>query len=100
VPKGAHLDYHAATFPDRVLPPKEPLVLFSTKPGTLQPDELVKLNAARAKIQARICYCSALDKCWMRDTAKRRAEEVGSCPIAKTPFGGAGPAAGAPTPGP
>jgi hypothetical protein len=89
VPKGVPVQYLAATVSERVLPPKEPLILFSAKPETMQPDQLARLDAARAKIQARICYCSALDKCWMRDTTKRKAEEIASCPIPKTPFGGA-----------
>jgi hypothetical protein len=78
--------YISATVLDRVLPSKDSLLLFSSKPGVLQPDELAKLNAARSKIQARVCYCSALDKCWMRDTTHRRAEEIASCPAPKTPF--------------
>jgi hypothetical protein len=82
------VSYLAATVPDRVLPPKETLLLFSTKPATLSAEEFAKLDAERAKIQARICYCSVLDKCWMRDTTQRRAQEVDSCPVAKTPFGG------------
>jgi hypothetical protein len=94
VTKGVRVQYLAATVPDRVLPPKEPLVLFSAKPETMKfheaatPDEIARLSAARTKIQARICYCSALDRCWMRDTTRRRAEEIASCPIPKTPFGG------------
>ena len=88
VPKTAPVQYLAATVSDRVAPPKEPLVLFSAKPETMQPVELAKLDAARAKIQARICYRSALDTCWVRDTTRRRPEEVRTCPIPKTSFGG------------
>jgi hypothetical protein len=88
VPKGVPVQYRAPTIYDPVLPSKESLVLFGSRPETLQPEALAKLNAARAKIQARICYCSALDRCWLRDTTRRRAEEIRSCPIPKTPFGG------------
>jgi hypothetical protein len=77
----------AATVSDQVLPSKDMLLLFSTKPATLTPEEFDKLDAARARIQARICYCSALDRCWMRDTTKRRPQVIESCPIPKTPFG-------------
>jgi hypothetical protein len=95
VPRGVHVSYNAASVPDRVLPSKEPLVLFSAQPETLQPKQLANLDAARSKIQARICYCSALDKCWVRDTTRRKAEEIAACPIAKVPFGE--PSAGPPT---
>jgi hypothetical protein len=87
VPKGVPVQCLAATVSDRVLPPKEPLMLFSAKPATLQAASFARLDQARARIQARVCYCSALDRCWMRDTTKRRAEEVGACPVPKTPFG-------------
>ncbi|HZZ67551.1 MAG TPA: hypothetical protein VFE18_05205 [Phenylobacterium sp.] len=86
VPKGV-VQYHAATVADRVLPPKEPLVLFAERPETMTPDQRAKLDAARASIQARICYCSALDKCWVRDTTHRKAEDIASCPIPKVAYG-------------
>jgi hypothetical protein len=86
VPPGVRVTYDAATVPDPVLPPKDPLVLFSARPQTLTPDQFAKLNVARTKIQARICYCSALDKCWLRDTTHRRAAEIETCPIPKVPF--------------
>lgn len=87
VPPGIRVSYNAASVPDRVLPPKEPLVLFSGQPKTLRAAELAKLGAARSRIQARICYCSALDRCWMRDTRRREAVPIESCPIPKIPFG-------------
>ncbi|HEY3948651.1 hypothetical protein [Phenylobacterium sp.] len=84
------VSYLGATVFDRVLPSKDTLLLFGSEPGALTPDEFAKLDAARSKIQARVCYCSALDRCWLRDTTKRRAQEVDSCPEPKAPFGANG----------
>jgi hypothetical protein len=95
VPRGVAVHYRAATVADRVLPPKEPLVLFEARPETMTPDQRAALDAARARIQARICYCSALDRCWVRDTTRRKAEDIAACPIPKVAYG---EAASAPPP--
>jgi hypothetical protein len=87
VAPGVPVHYLAATVVDRVLPSKEPLVLFTERSDTMTPEARDKLNAARARIQARICYCSALDKCWVRDTARRKAVEIAQCPIPKVAYG-------------
>ena len=84
------ISYFGATVFDRVLPSRDTLQLFATKPDSLTPEEFAKLDAARSRIQARVCYCSALDRCWVRDTTRRRAEAVDRCPIPKVPFGGPG----------
>jgi hypothetical protein len=65
---------------DRVLPAKESIVFFKASPDRMTPEQFARLNKARSKLKGRICYCSVLDECWLRDSDKPRPDKVKSCP--------------------
>jgi hypothetical protein len=47
-----------------------------------------KLNAARFQVQARACYCSVFDECWISNLRTLDADDVKSCPRPAVRFGG------------
>jgi len=63
---------------------------------SLGPDNLAQwnaLNAAREQMSYRICYCSALDKCWISDLRSElyipgqlRPAQVKTCPVPKVAY--------------
>lgn len=75
-----------STVTDRVLPAKENIVFFISKPEQLSADQLDRLSKALPKLTARICYCSVLHECWTRDSSASRPQEVKSCSPAKVPY--------------
>lgn len=62
----------------------EDFFAWSPSPGKL--DFFEKLNVERAKITARICYCSVFDECWVSSGLAIRADRVPSCPATATAF--------------
>jgi hypothetical protein len=59
---------------------------FAVLPGPGNVEFFKKLDAERAKITARICYCSVFDECWVSSGLATRADRVSSCPVPATPF--------------
>ena len=47
-----------------------------------------RLEAQRAHIDLRVCYCSVFDECYVRDSAHREPNAVKSCPLPRTPWRG------------
>jgi hypothetical protein len=70
-----------------VLSAREQVNLFDILPGQLSPEEYLALHRESVKLEARVCYCSVFDECWMKDEHKRRTpESVKACPVPKTMF--------------
>ena len=59
---------------------------FAISPSPGNVDLFKKLNAERAKITARVCYCSVFDECWVSSGRAIRPDRVPSCPAPVTPF--------------
>lgn len=59
---------------------------FAVSPNPGKFEFFDKLNAERAKITARVCYCSVFDECWVSSGLAVRANHVPSCPAPATPF--------------
>ena len=70
---------------DRVIAAKDGIVLFRT-PKDMRKAALDKIDATRHDLRAQFCYCSVLDECWFRDSAKRKPERVKACPEPKTAY--------------
>jgi hypothetical protein len=45
------------------------------------------LNAARLKVEYRICYCSVFDECWLSNLRTMTPKVVANCPEPKVPYG-------------
>ena len=75
-----------STVTDRVLPARENIVFFNQKPDTFTPDQAQRLRDMLPKLKARICYCSVLQECWIRDSDKPRPEETKACKPPKVPY--------------
>lgn len=45
-----------------------------------------RFDAARLKLDVRLCYCSVFDDCWLANTAPARPQPVKACPADWTEF--------------
>ncbi|WP_332763814.1 hypothetical protein [Phenylobacterium sp.] len=80
------IKFSTSTVTDRVLPARETLVFLIAKPEVLSVEQMARLRATVPKLKARICYCSVLHECWIRDSDKPRPEETKSCAAPKVPY--------------
>jgi hypothetical protein len=69
-----------------ILRPGEHEEFFGFAPSPGKVDLFEQLNTERAKVTARICYCSVFDECWVSSGLATRADRVASCPAPATPF--------------
>lgn len=77
--------YLSSSVLDRVLPAKDTLLLFRNHPK-ITTQQLDRLNAARRELRAKVCYCSVLEECWLRDSDKPKPERVKACPAVANPY--------------
>ncbi len=56
-----------------------------TPPDTASP-AFTQYRRSLAQVSATVCYCSALDACWVRDSEKPKPEPVKQCPAVDHPY--------------
>ncbi|WP_332773904.1 hypothetical protein [Phenylobacterium sp.] len=78
--------FQNSTVTDRVLPARENIIFFFGKPEAMSAEQMIRLRRTLPKLKARICYCSVLHECWIRDSDKPRPEETKSCAAPKVPY--------------
>ncbi len=78
--------YQSSSISDRVLPAKESLMLFRVLGPDVTPEQFQKLDTARLQLHARVCYCSVLEECWLRDSERPKPEKVKACPAVKVGY--------------
>lgn len=82
------LEFTTGDVVDMVFPARETITLLDVLPGQFTPEQVQTIRVESAKIQARVCYCSVFDECWVLDQRKsNRAEPVKACTVPKVMFG-------------
>ncbi|MDP3746786.1 MAG: hypothetical protein Q8Q88_07015 [Phenylobacterium sp.] len=78
--------YMNSSVSDRVLPAKETIVFFLAKADGLSAGQMDRLRKVLPELTARICYCSVLHECWIRDSSAPGPEETKSCAAPKVAY--------------
>lgn len=71
---------------DRVLPAGGKIAFLSAVPDGSP--GFSTLRSGLRDISARVCFCSVLDACWLRDSRQPKPEKVKACPKPALPYEG------------
>ena len=85
-PGAAKPHYQSSSIRDRVVPTRESIMLFRALGPELTPEQFAALDVARQELHAKVCYCSVLEECWLRDSDKPKPERVKACPAVAVPY--------------
>ena len=77
-----------STASDRVIPANSQIEFLSVLPGKETEGDFMRFRSSLGKVSAHVCYCSALDECWIRDSDKPKPDHVKQCPKPAVPFEG------------
>jgi hypothetical protein len=79
-PQGRKYRFYSSTAAG-VLPARDTLELLQVRAADAGPEAFAILNDARQGLEARACYCSVLDECWITDFGPARPHRVNSCKV-------------------
>ena len=77
----------SSTVSDRVLRAGDTIPALQTDPGmAASPAYFQHFQENLSLVTSRICYCSVLDQCWLRDSRQPKPEKVKACPKPAVPY--------------
>lgn len=75
-----------STVTDRVISAGSKIDLLAVTPPDTSSPAFTQYRQSLAQVSATVCYCSALDTCWVRDSEKPKPEAVKTCPASGHPY--------------
>jgi hypothetical protein len=78
-----------STVSDRVLRAGDKIPALLTQPDmAASPAFFQHFQENLSQVSSRLCYCSVLDQCWLRDSRQAKPEKVKACPKPAVPYDG------------
>ena len=81
-----HLNFITSGVNHSVLAPNEKIHFFRFKQTPEVATYWHRLDTQRWKIHVNACYCSALDECWILDSARQEQERTKTCSVSAQEF--------------
>ena len=75
-----------STATDRVISAGTKIDFLTILPPDTSTPAFTQYRRSLYDVSATVCYCSALDQCWVRDSEKPKAEKVDQCPVSQHPY--------------
>lgn len=78
-----------STISDRVLRAGDTIPALLTRPDmAASPEFFSRFQTSLPEVSARLCYCSVLDQCWLRDSREAKPVKVKECSKPAVPYEG------------
>lgn len=87
VPKGEMVAAVLTDVNGEVIPPGEEFAFARIEPGAVSPSAYRRMEEARLRVRAQVCYCSVFDDCWVEDSQSTATRSVDQCPADWVQFG-------------
>ena len=71
---------------DRVIKAGSTIEFLKVLPPETESPAFTHYRQALNHVSATICYCSALDECWVRDSEQSKPQHVAQCPKSTAPY--------------
>jgi hypothetical protein len=75
-----------STVTDRVIPAGSKIDFLAIIPPDPSTQAFTQFRQSLSNVTATICYCSALDECWVRDSESSKPQKVKQCPASRFPY--------------
>lgn len=75
-----------STVTDRVISAGSKIDLLTITPPDAGSPAFTQYRQSLGEVSATVCYCSALDACFVRDSEKPKPDPVKTCPVEKYPY--------------
>jgi len=75
-----------STITDRVIRAGSKVEFLIIVPPEKENPAFTRYRQALKDVSTTICYCSALDECWVRDSDQDKPEHVAQCPKSAAPY--------------
>ncbi len=71
----------------KVVPAGDEFAFVSIAPSGVSPENFSRIEQARMRVRAQICFCSVFDECWIEDSQATSVRPVAQCPADWVQYG-------------